>query len=89
VKSGAREATLLSVVVLGVVFALGVGPFDWGVGGSMFGAVFVAALIWLAVYAVARRRDLAVLASGSASIRQGAPGAVSASLMLCRVIRRQ
>jgi hypothetical protein len=57
VESGAREATLLSAVVLGVVFALGVGLFDWGVGGSTSGAVSVAAWVWLAVYAVAKRRD--------------------------------
>lgn len=57
--SGAREATLLSVVVLGVVFTLGVGPFDWGVSDSVLGAAFVAALVWLAVYAVAKRRGSA------------------------------
>lgn len=58
-EGGVREATLLSVVVLGVVFALGLGPFDWGVGGSVLGAVFVAALVWLAVYAVVKRRGSA------------------------------
>jgi hypothetical protein len=56
VEGGAREATLLSLVVLGVVFGLGLGPFDWGVGRSVLGAVFVAALVWVAVYAGAKRR---------------------------------
>ncbi|MDB5876012.1 MAG: hypothetical protein JWQ07_5454 [Ramlibacter sp.] len=55
----ACEATLLSAVVFGVVLALGFGPFDWRVGGSMFSAVFVAALVWLAVCAVAKRRSSA------------------------------
>ena len=54
-ESSAREATLLSLVVVGVVFGLGLGPFDWGVGASVFGAVLSATLAWLAVYAVGKR----------------------------------
>ena len=55
-QSGAREATLGSLIVVGVVFSLGLNRFGWGLGGSVGGAIFVAAVAWLAVYAVAKRR---------------------------------
>ena len=57
-KSDAREATLLSLIVLGVVFGLGLGSFDWGLGRSVFGAVLSEAL-FLSMYAVAKRRGSA------------------------------
>ncbi len=50
-----QEATLLSLVALGVVFGLGIGSFSWGTARSVVGAVFVAALTWPGVYAVSRR----------------------------------
>ena len=72
--SSAREATLLSLIVVGVVFALGLTRFGWGLGGSAVGAIFVAAVSWLAVYAVTKGKDSA--RPWSRSVRYAADGAV-------------
>jgi hypothetical protein len=51
----AREATLLSLVVLAAIFFLGLLPFGWGLGGSLVSAVLVSAVVWVAVRAVTSR----------------------------------
>lgn len=56
-KSG-REATVLSLIVLGVVFSVGLGD-GWGVVNSVLGALFTGALAWVTVSAGSRRRDQA------------------------------
>lgn len=58
-RSEARDATLLSLCVVGVVFALGLTRFGWGLGGTVLGAFLAAAVSWLAVYALAKRKDSA------------------------------
>ena len=52
----AREATLLSLGVFGVVLSLGLTRFGWGVGYGVVGVVFTAAVVWLGVYATGKLR---------------------------------
>ena len=60
-RCGTREATLASLVVVGVGFRLGLVSFGWGMWASVAGAIFTAGVAWLAVYAVTKPKGSGLL----------------------------
>lgn len=56
-KKPGKEATLLSLIVLGTNFVLDLVSFGWSLTRSVLGAIFCAVLVWVGVYFTARRRS--------------------------------
>ena len=56
-SKASQSATQLSLIVLGTELCLGQYSFGWRHARSVFGAIFCAVLVWVAVYATVRRSN--------------------------------